>query len=119
MVSYQYTDFGETSIHGDETFYNEVCFTGGIYDEGTGLYYLNARYYNPEDGRFLTEDTYTGENTDPESLHLYAYCTNNPVTNADPSGHIAIFCIVGAAVGGVAAEYASYKYETLEQPLCF
>ncbi len=110
VVSYQYTDFGETSIHGDETFYNEVCFTGGIYDEGTGLYYLNARYYNPEDGRFLTQDTYTGENTDPESLHLYAYCTNNPVTNADPSGHIAISRIVGAAVGGVAAGYASYKY---------
>ena len=53
VVSYQYTDFGETSIHGQEDFYNEICYTGGIYDEGTQLYYLNARYYNPEDGRYL------------------------------------------------------------------
>ena len=32
-----------------------------IYDDTTELYYLNSRYYNPEDGRFITEDTYTGE----------------------------------------------------------
>ena len=25
IVSYQYTDFGETSIHGDKDFYNELC----------------------------------------------------------------------------------------------
>ena len=49
-----------------------------IYDDTTELYYLNARYYNPEDGRFITEDTYTGEYSEPSSLHLYAYCQNNP-----------------------------------------
>ncbi|XAM51319.1 hypothetical protein TVTCOM_14300 [Terrisporobacter vanillatitrophus] len=52
-VAYEYTDFGETEINGDENFYNEICYTGGIYDNKTGLYYLNARYYNPEDGRFF------------------------------------------------------------------
>ena len=50
-VAYEYTDFGETEINGNEDFYNEICYTGGIYDKKTGLYYLNARYYNPEDGR--------------------------------------------------------------------
>ena len=110
VVSCQYTDFGETTIHGQEDFYNEICYTGGIYDAGTELYYLNARYYNPADGRFLTEDTYRGESTDPDSLHLYAYCANNPITKADPSGHFAISRIVGAVVGGVAGGYASYRY---------
>lgn len=110
VVSYQYTDFGETSIHGQEDFYNEICYTGGIYDEGTQLYYLNARYYNPADGRFLTEDTYRGESTDPSSMHLYAYCANNPITKADPSGHIAISRIIGAGVGGVIGGYAAYRY---------
>ncbi len=86
-ATYQYTDFGETTINGDNKVENEVCYTGGIYDQSTGLYYLNARYYNPEDGRFVTEDTYRGETAKPETGHLYAYCANNPVNYVDPSGH--------------------------------
>ena len=86
-ATYQYTDFGETTINGDNKAENEVCYTGGIYDQSTGLYYLNARYYNPEDGRFVTEDTYRGETAKPETGHLYAYCANNPVNYVDPSGH--------------------------------
>ena len=45
IVSYQYNDFGETESFGDETFFNEICYTGGIHDASTGIYYLNARYY--------------------------------------------------------------------------
>ena len=86
-LSYEYDDFGETSIHGSSALKNEICYTGGIYDENTGLYYLNARYYDPENGRFLTEDTYRGEVNDPDTLHLYAYCKNNPINYVDPSGH--------------------------------
>ena len=86
-ATYRYTDFGETTINGDNKAENEVCYTGGIYDHSTGLYYLNARYYNPEDGRFVTEDTYRGETAKPETGHLYAYCANNPVNYVDPSGH--------------------------------
>ena len=86
-ATYQYTDFGETTIHGDDQADNEVCYTGGIYDQTTGLYYLNARYYDPEEGRFLTEDTYRGENDQPDTQHLYVYCANNPVNYVDPSGH--------------------------------
>ena len=74
-------------IEGDNKAGNEVCYTGGIYDRTTGLYYLNARYYNPEDGRFLTEDTYRGETKEADTWHLYAYCANNPVNYVDPSGH--------------------------------
>ena len=72
-ATYQYTDFGETTIQGDDQAKNEVCYTGGIYDQSTGLYYLNARYYNPEDGRFMTEDSYRGEIMKPEIGHLYVY----------------------------------------------
>ena len=86
-VSYHYEDFGETTSVGENTSGNEICYTGGRYDETTGLYYLNARYYNPEDGRFLTEDTYRGETNEPDTQHLYAYCADNPVNYVDPSGH--------------------------------
>ena len=100
-ATYQYTDFGETTIQGDDQADNEVCYTGGIYDQTTGLYYLNARYYDPEDGRFLTEDTYRGDTAKPETGHLYVYCANNPVNYVDPSGHIAVKvanAIAGAAI---------------------
>ena len=86
-ATYRYTDFGETAINGDNKAENEVCYTGGIYDQSTGLYYLNARYYNPEDGGFLTEDTYRGEINEPETQNLYVYCADNPVNYVDPSGH--------------------------------
>ena len=86
-VSYRYEDFGETTSVGENTSGNETCYTGGRYDETTGLYYLNARYYNPEDGRFLSEDTYRGATNEPDTQHLYAYCADNPINYVDPSGH--------------------------------
>ena len=72
-------------------FDNEICYTGQIYDPSSGLYYYNARYYDPENARFLTQDTYRGDATQPDTLHLYAYCKNNPINYTDPSGHDAIW----------------------------
>ena len=100
IVSYQYTDFGETSIHGDKDFYNELCYNESIYDESTGLYYLSARYYDPEDGRFISRDSYRGNSVNPSTWNLYAYCANSPVNYEDPSGHIAISRIIGGVIGG-------------------
>ena len=90
MVSYQYTDFGEvseTKANGYSNFVNEIQYTGAIYDELTGLLYLNARFYDPSTGRFITQDSYRGEKNDEDTWHLYAYCANNPINYVDPSGH--------------------------------
>ena len=109
IVSYQYTDFGQTSIYGNADFYNEICYNEAIYDRSTGLYYLNARYYDPEDGRFLSRDSYRGDSGNPSTLHLYTYCANNPVNYEDPSGHIAISRIVGGIIGAAAGIFAGSK----------
>ena len=69
------------------SFDNEICYTGAVYDRSTGLYYLNARYYNPEIGRFVSQDSYRGSVDKPGQWHLYAYCANNPINYVDPSGH--------------------------------
>ena len=53
-AAYEYDEFGNTDVRAGESFYNEICYTGQMYDRSTGLYYYNARYYDPEDGRFLT-----------------------------------------------------------------
>ncbi len=103
--TYSYTDYGETTEQGEDDFYNEVCYGGGIYDKTTGLYYLNARYYSPENGSFLTQDTYRGSRSKTETLNLYGYCAGNPISYTDPSGHW-IWGVVGAAMGA----YDGYKY---------
>ncbi|WP_290773297.1 DNRLRE domain-containing protein [Anaerofustis sp.] len=87
ICGYKYDEFGNTEMIGDTNFNNEVCYTGQIYDKETGNYYYNARYYNPQNGRFITMDTYRGELEEPLSLHLYAYCANDPINYTDPSGH--------------------------------
>lgn len=98
VTSYRYDDYGTTTINGKQTAANELAYTGGVYDKTTGEYYLNARYYNPEDGRFLTQDTYRGESTDVDSWNLYTYCGGNPVNYVDPSGH-SILGKIGKALG--------------------
>ncbi len=87
-TKYSYDEFGQTTVDGSYTFANEICYTGGIYDWSSGQYYLNARYYDPNTGRFLSEDTYRGVTKDPDTWQLYAYCANNPVNYVDPSGHV-------------------------------
>jgi RHS repeat-associated protein len=72
---------------GDQSLINEIAYTGGIYDADTALYYLNARYYDPDDGRFMTQDTYRGESTSSENWNLYAYSNGDPINRIDPSGH--------------------------------
>jgi RHS repeat-associated protein len=66
---------------------NNITYAGYQYDEETGLYYLNARMYDPKIARFLQEDTYRGDPNDPLSLNLYAYCRNNPLVYWDPTGY--------------------------------
>jgi len=58
--------------------------TGG-YD--MGLIYMNARYYLPEVGRFISADTIVPEPSNPQSFNRYAYVQNNPVNITDPTGH--------------------------------
>lgn len=48
---------------------------------------MNARYYNPNTGRFLSQDSYKGSAYSPWTQHLYTYVGNNPVNFIDPTGH--------------------------------
>lgn len=58
---------------------------GQYEDSDTGLTYLNARYYNPVLGRFLSPDPLMNPG-DPRTLDPYRYADNNPVSFTDASG---------------------------------
>ncbi|MBN1699212.1 MAG: RHS repeat-associated core domain-containing protein [Spirochaetales bacterium] len=55
-------------------------FTDQEFDGGTGLYYYDARYYDPMLGRFVQPDMVL------DGLNRYAYCKNDPVVYIDPLG---------------------------------
>ena len=83
---YDYDEFGNI-IQSSEGYSNTSKYAGYYYDEETGYYYLQSRYYDPETARFITEDTYQGKYDDPLSLNRYTYCHNNPISYNDPNGH--------------------------------
>ncbi len=51
------------------------------------MYYYNARYYDPEIGRFTREDEYQGDITRSQTLNLYSYVLQNPLKYVDPDGY--------------------------------
>ena len=60
---------------------NPLRYRGYYYDSETGLYYLNARYYDPEVNRFISVDeTLIG------GYNLFEYCYNDPINLIDPTG---------------------------------
>ncbi len=69
------------------TFGNPYLYAGYFYDVETSMYYLNARYYSPRTGRFISRDAAPQMATERLALNAYAYTENNPVTRTDPSGH--------------------------------
>ena len=84
--TYTYDAFG-IQLASTGTNVNNYRYTGQQWDPDLGMYYLRARYYRPELGRFWTMDSYEGSQGDPLSLHKYLYCRNNPANRRDPSGN--------------------------------
>ena len=96
---------------------NPIRYRGYYFDSETGCYYLSARYYNPQWRRFISPDS--TDYLDPESangLNLYAYCNNDPVNYADPSGNFVVSAwvvgmIVGFGVGFVSSVVSDLIFE--------
>ena len=85
---------------------NPIRYRGYYYDVETQLYWVSSRYYSPELCRWISPDSI--EYLDPQSingLNLYAYCGNNPIMYADPSGCLpqwAMWLIGGGVIAGLA-----------------
>ena len=88
--TYNYDPYGNLTYGIPDTV-NYYGYNGESSNLATGLQYLRARYYNPQTGNFITEDTYAGQISNPLTLNRYDYVSNNPVNYVDPSGHFGIF----------------------------
>ena len=87
--TYDYDAFGNL-ISSTGITKNSYMYCGEQFDSSTGLYYLRARYMNPNTGTFISMDSYSGSINDPVSLHKYLYANANPVMYCDPSGYMSL-----------------------------
>ena len=113
VASYEYDAWGKvTSVKGSsgailslEAYPNHIAhvnpirYRGYYYDNETGFYYLQSRYYDPAISRFINADSYGSTGQAFLGTNMFAYCGNNPVNHADPEGKL--FDWIGGAVGAV------------------
>ena len=86
---YSYDGFGNVVGRTGSTA-NANLYRGEQFESSLGMYYLRARWYRPESGRFSTMDDFQGEASSPLSLHSFSYVHGCPTYYSDPSGHGAI-----------------------------
>ena len=100
----QYNPFGQPVNYNSNTnsqlsiATNPFAYDGYYYDQESGLYYLNARYYSPTLMQFISMDTY-------DLANRYAYCDGNPIGNEDPTGHLPLFLMFSKFAEKVLTQY--------------
>ena len=88
VATYEYDAWGNiVSSSGRLAEINPLRYRGYYYDSETGFYYLQSRYYDPANRRFISADVYASTGQGFLGTNMFAYCNNKPIINSDPSGH--------------------------------
>lgn len=125
--TYTYDAFGNL-VASTGTTPNVYLYRGEQFDPALGLYYLRARWMNPQTGRFMSRDPYEGDGAlscckyqqfmKMSSVHhLYEYTHTDPANQIDPSGEIILVehpllaqLVVGTAAVVTAGFYGSQAH---------
>lgn len=108
VESYLYDAYGNVTIKNSggnvissSAYGNRFLFQGREYDYTTQLYNFRARWYDPETGRWLSNDPIGISG----GLNLYAFCANNPVNYVDPTGLDVYVILRGRSTISINHEY--------------
>ena len=97
--TYGYGAFGE-DLYGNQGVLQVFGYTGYQRDNVAGTYYAQAREYQAEVGRFVSEDFVGGVTGHPYSINRYQYCAENPLAYIDLNGKFLITAILATAAIG-------------------
>ena len=92
LVSYVYDAYGNftRTLNGIASTHvaakNPFTYRGYYYDYDLELYYVTTRYYDSDIGRWLSLDKYVSTGQGLSGYNMFAYCGNDPVNRADPTG---------------------------------
>ena len=87
QAEYVYSPWGEIiSAEGDLAEINPLRYRGYYYDSETGFYYLQSRYYDPENHRFINADCYASTGQGFIGTNAFSYCGNAPSSRTDGYG---------------------------------
>ena len=105
VAQYTYNAWGEVlTATGNMAGINPLRYRGYYYDSETGFYYLQSRYYDPANHRFINADSYAStDSTDAISCNMFAYCGNNPVMFEDQDGELGLIVasLILAGLGAI------------------
>lgn len=114
--NYEYDEWGNTlnASSNDITSINPLRYRGYYYDNESGYYYLQSRYYDTNICRFINSDdiSYVDKNA-KLSTNIYSYCMNNSVNAVDPDGHFIILIILlirAISITNLISKYNSSTY---------
>ncbi len=115
---YAYTPYGETTSSGATV--NPFRFVGkfGVMDDGNGLLYMRARYFDVRSSRFLGLDSIESGIAGKASLNRYIYALANPIVYADATGLTASSEILGASVDKLRHVIGESAFDELTTRLC-
>ena len=86
VAQYTYDAWGNVSSSGRLAEINPLRYRGYYYDSETGFYYLQSRYYDPANRRFINADSYQSTGQGFIGTNMFAYCNNSPILFVDHDG---------------------------------
>ncbi len=117
VVDERYWPYGEKRYSDATLSEAKLGYTGHRSEDGLGLVYMGARYYDPVVGRFMGFDPVGFIEDSPESFNRYAYANNNPYRYVDPDGRLpflipVVVWIVKEAGGALIEHYTGIPAST-------
>ncbi|WP_083571660.1 RHS repeat-associated core domain-containing protein, partial [Enterococcus moraviensis] len=115
MEEYGFDEFGQALFNTPTN--QPFGFTGYQQDEVSGLNYAQARYYDQNQGRFVSEDGIKGVLTSPMTLNPYTYVWNSPLDLVDKDGYFPSLGDIGKGISDFWNNNIHGKSNTIEETL--